>query len=315
MSLTPEEIATYTLKRAVRGYAIEDVDELLDRVADEVERLGLELDDARQRLVTYEQRQRELEDAEESVKRALLTATRAGDEALNEARERADSIIREAEVEAARRLEEAERLSEVRRDEIEAEMGGHRDEVIRLVEETEARLERLLELDSGYRAAMRTTLIRAQRELEAMDENAAGRMQETQEALDEGAVEDEYLAPDASEPEDEYREPAGADHPDDPVSVAADALEPGGEPDAVEDDPWAPPSEADDDDDSGDSPEAAIPGEEHEDTSDDDGDREEAGEQVGSTREHGPEEDADTGSDDDAVRIIPGNRTKGLVQG
>lgn len=54
--LSPDDVVNYPLKQAVRGYSVSQVDELLDRVADELERLHLELVDTRRRLQEAEAR-------------------------------------------------------------------------------------------------------------------------------------------------------------------------------------------------------------------------------------------------------------------
>jgi DivIVA domain-containing protein len=98
MSLTPDDIVGYEFRQQrVRGYDIEQVDDLLDRLADQVERTDRELDDLRQRLRESEARLAAALETETALKRTFMTAQDAAERAVAEAREQADELRETAE--------------------------------------------------------------------------------------------------------------------------------------------------------------------------------------------------------------------------
>ena len=107
--LTPDELVDYPLKQTMRGYSVAQVDELLDRVADSLERLHARVADLEQQLATCEQRLASAAETEGTLKRTLVTAQRAAEQALDEARERAAKVVDDAEQKARDRLLDAER--------------------------------------------------------------------------------------------------------------------------------------------------------------------------------------------------------------
>lgn len=107
--LTPDELADYPLKQTMRGYSVAQVDELLDRAADSLERLHTRVADLEQQLGACEERLAAAAETEETLKRTLVTAQRAAEQALDEARERAAKLVDDAEQEARDRVLDAER--------------------------------------------------------------------------------------------------------------------------------------------------------------------------------------------------------------
>lgn len=108
MSLTPDAIVNYPLRQAVRGYAIGQVDELLDRIADELEGLHEELRRSRREAELAAARTQELEETESTLKRTLITAQRAAEQVVQEAHQKAAAIIEEAERDAVAARAQAE---------------------------------------------------------------------------------------------------------------------------------------------------------------------------------------------------------------
>lgn len=102
--LTPNEIADYPLRTSVRGYRVEQVDELLDRVADRIESLQRELAEAREHVVAAERRADESSATESTLKRTLVTAQRAAEDTVAEAKAEAAAIRSDAEEQADRML-------------------------------------------------------------------------------------------------------------------------------------------------------------------------------------------------------------------
>lgn len=81
----------------LRGYDLEQVDDLLDRVADAMEALQQQLRQTTERAVRAEQLAADNAETDQALRRTLLVAQRTADE-----------VIAEAEAEAERRREEAE---------------------------------------------------------------------------------------------------------------------------------------------------------------------------------------------------------------
>lgn len=123
--LTPEELVDYPLRRAARGYAVAEVDALLDTLAAQTERLLDAVDEARTASNARDERIAELEgrlvDLEQSADHEIAAARRVGETIVAEARAEAE---RQAEtgrlqgrehVEAAMRRVRAEEADLVRR--------------------------------------------------------------------------------------------------------------------------------------------------------------------------------------------------------
>ncbi|HEV2787436.1 MAG TPA: DivIVA domain-containing protein, partial [Solirubrobacteraceae bacterium] len=147
MPLTPDEIVNFPLRQGVRGYSVRQGDELLDNVADTIERLHRELAETRARLARAEGRVEEMSDTESTLKRTLITAQRAAEQAIAEARERAREIVEEATAGAAQ------------------ESAAQREEEERL----NARVEELREFEREYRAGLRAFLDEQVRALDDLE--------------------------------------------------------------------------------------------------------------------------------------------------
>lgn len=122
----PDELTPAYLREGVefsvklRGYDLEQVDELLDRVADAIETLQRELRQTVERAARAEQLAADNAETDRALRRTLLVAQRTADEVIAEAeaaaerrREEAEatarSIIVAAEADAARLASEAQR--------------------------------------------------------------------------------------------------------------------------------------------------------------------------------------------------------------
>ena len=103
-----DDVRRAELRQSVRGYAIEDVDELLERVAVQLERREAEVTELRGRLRDAEARLGAALESGAAVQRRLATAEHAADTALADARQRAQEVEEAVEREANRRLERAE---------------------------------------------------------------------------------------------------------------------------------------------------------------------------------------------------------------
>lgn len=158
MSLTPDDIVTYPLKQALRGYAVKQVDELLDRVADELERLHQERDDARRELASCKQRAAEAEETEAALKRTLVTAQRTAEQAVAEARQEAADIVASAERQAASIVDEATSEAEERRARSLEAIRAEETELRRQRRDLEGRVAGLRRFESDLVARLREWL-------------------------------------------------------------------------------------------------------------------------------------------------------------
>lgn len=98
MRLTPLEIRHKEFSRAMRGYKDIEVDEFLDDIADEFERVFNENIDFRERLETLEEKIEQYKNIEETLKKTLLSAQQQAEELKHNAKKESDLILRDAEL-------------------------------------------------------------------------------------------------------------------------------------------------------------------------------------------------------------------------
>lgn len=108
MGLTAEQIRSHGFRQGLRGYAVGEVDELVDRLADQAERADRDLAELRQRLRSTEARLAEALETEGTLKRTLLIAQQAAERTLDEARNDAAALRAEAEREVTDQLTAAD---------------------------------------------------------------------------------------------------------------------------------------------------------------------------------------------------------------
>jgi cell division initiation protein len=100
MKLTPLDIHHKEFRHSLRGYAEEEVDQFLDEVADELERLFKENIDLSERLEAAAQQVRDFQLKESAVNSAIIAAQSAGEEMKGKARTEADAVVHDAEIRA-----------------------------------------------------------------------------------------------------------------------------------------------------------------------------------------------------------------------
>lgn len=158
MALSPDDIVNHEFKQSLRGYAVAEVDDLLDRLADQVERTDQEVDDLRQRLRENEARLASALETESSIKRTLVTAQDAAERALQEAREQADELRAACEREVTEQLDrahqEAERVVVEAQQRAATELDTARSERDVL----EARIDELRSIERRHRDLLRSHL-------------------------------------------------------------------------------------------------------------------------------------------------------------
>jgi len=100
MKLTPLDIRHREFKRGMRGYADEEVDEFLDEVADEYERLFKENIDLNERLESVEEKVKQYRRIEETLQKTLVSAQQSAEELKANATKESQLILRDAELKA-----------------------------------------------------------------------------------------------------------------------------------------------------------------------------------------------------------------------
>lgn len=107
MKLTPLDIHHKEFRRSIRGYDDKEVDDFLDAVADEFERLFKENIDLSERMEVANQKVRTYQEMENTLHNTLLAAQRSAEEIVASAREESTSLLRDAEMKAKEVIHDA----------------------------------------------------------------------------------------------------------------------------------------------------------------------------------------------------------------
>ncbi|MCX6371784.1 MAG: DivIVA domain-containing protein [Actinobacteria bacterium] len=107
MKLTPLDIRHREFKRGMRGYADAEVDEFLDEVADEFERLFKDNIDVGERLEALESQLAGYRRIEETLQKTLVSAQASADELKMNSSKEAELILHEAELKGRQLVNEA----------------------------------------------------------------------------------------------------------------------------------------------------------------------------------------------------------------
>jgi cell division initiation protein len=100
MKLTPLDIRHKDFKRGMRGYTDVEVDEFLDEVADEFERLFKENIDLNERVETLLEKVSQYRRIEETLQKTLVSAQASAEELKQNATKEAQLVLRDAELKA-----------------------------------------------------------------------------------------------------------------------------------------------------------------------------------------------------------------------
>ncbi len=98
MKLTPLDIRHKEFARSMRGYKDIEVDEFLDDIADEFERVFNENIDYQERLEHLEEKNEQYKNIEETLKKTLVSAQQQAEEMKQNAQKESDLILRDAEL-------------------------------------------------------------------------------------------------------------------------------------------------------------------------------------------------------------------------
>lgn len=204
MGLTPDDIVNYPLKQAVKGYKVEQVDDLLDQVADALERAQRDNVELRRKLEVSEQRLAAASETEATLKRTLVTAQRAAEQSLEEAKARAAEHVEDARREAQGLLEQARLDAEELRVEALRSARAEEAEIRRRRQELEGQIEALRSFEREYRSRLRSHLDEQRRLLDEVATRPADLPTDDPEDPSEGTLPaaQQELGVDAANPED-----------------------------------------------------------------------------------------------------------------
>ncbi|MDQ4143894.1 MAG: DivIVA domain-containing protein [Actinomycetota bacterium] len=168
MDVTPKDINEKQFRDAWRGYNQEEVDDFLDTVAEVLDNTQRENQGLRARNLELEQALSTTREAEEMLKKTLVTAQRAAEEAIAKAKAKAKQLVDEAEKRASGANEEARRIIE------DAESNAKRKtlDIERMAQnrrqELDAAIARLSAYQSELQAKLRLFLEEQQKNLDAL---------------------------------------------------------------------------------------------------------------------------------------------------
>ena len=192
MDLTARDVHEKQFHDAWRGYNQEEVDDFLDLVAENIDRLLRENHSLQRRISELDKTVSQSRNTEEMLKKTLLSAQKAANEAIATARAKAEQLITEAELGARRTGEEAHR----RVAELDREHDARKRELTASIQQLEAR-------EAELKARLGAFLEQQRRSIESL---ATGTIPPGGTQSDPGAAQaDEKPAPEGQAP--------GADRP------------------------------------------------------------------------------------------------------
>jgi cell division initiation protein len=170
MNVSSREINEKQFKDAWRGYNQEEVDDFLDKVSETIEALNRENTSLRDRNHALEQSVATSREAEEMLKKTLVTAQRAAEEAIAKAKTKAEQLVTEAERRARGANEEARKIVEKAEDEA-------RGKALEIEQEGQSRraelddiIEKLSKYQTELQRKLKTFLTDQQKGLDRLEE-------------------------------------------------------------------------------------------------------------------------------------------------
>lgn len=106
--IAPIEIENKEFKKVLRGYREEEVDEFLDLVKEDYEKLCRDNTDLKEKVRLYQEQMNKYENIEQTLNATLITAQSAASDICNAANKKSKITVEEAELKARQIVEEAE---------------------------------------------------------------------------------------------------------------------------------------------------------------------------------------------------------------
>ena len=135
--ITPMEIHNKEFKRKVRGYDQDEVDEFLDKIVIDYEKLYKENAELKDKLNLQNEKMGHYVNLENTLQNTLVMAQKASEDIENNAKEKADMIVEDARRKAQRIMEEAN-------DEI-VEIVKKKEDIVKDIKVFKTRIKTLLE--------------------------------------------------------------------------------------------------------------------------------------------------------------------------
>lgn len=118
--ITPLEIQNKEFKKGIRGYKEDEVDEFLDQIMIDYEKLYKENIELKEKIEAANHQMNKYKDIEETLKNTLIVAQNAADDVKANANHKSELILQEAEVKAREIITKAHKEVEEIRDEFES---------------------------------------------------------------------------------------------------------------------------------------------------------------------------------------------------
>lgn len=117
MAITPNEISNKEFKRGFRGYDIDDVDEFLEQVVEDYEKIYKDNTTLKEKIVSLNDRIEHYSNLESTLQGTLVLAQTAADQAKESSKREAEIIIKNAQETANDMIRRAEeRVMEINRE-------------------------------------------------------------------------------------------------------------------------------------------------------------------------------------------------------
>ena len=166
MDLTARHIHEKQFHDAWRGYNQEEVDEFLDRVAEQMNRLERETAALQARLRELDQTVEASRSTEDMLKKTLVTAQQAAEEAIATARTKAEALVAEAEARAQRANEELKHRVATAEEEVRRKTAEVERQQLARRRETQQSIERLEAFENDIKRRLKAFL---EQQLTALD--------------------------------------------------------------------------------------------------------------------------------------------------
>ena len=170
MDLSARHIHDKQFHDAWRGYSQEEVDDFLDRVAETLDRVQRENVSLHQRMRELEQTVATSREAEEMLKKTLVTAQQAAEEAIGKAKAKAEQLIGEAEEGARRAAEETRTRASQAADEMRRKSTEQERDFATRKREIDSAIERLRSYEQDLRTRLKSFLEQQLRTLQTLPE-------------------------------------------------------------------------------------------------------------------------------------------------
>ena len=158
MDLTARHIHEKQFHDAWRGYNQEEVDDFLDRVADQMNRLERENVALQERLRDLDQMMAASRSTEDMLKKTLVTAQQAAEEAIATARTKAEELVAEAEARAQRANEELKHRVATAEEEVRRKTAEVERQQLARRRETQSSIERLEAFETEIKRRLKAFL-------------------------------------------------------------------------------------------------------------------------------------------------------------